>query len=75
MQERFGIDLEANKNEFVFVVDAPNDALMSAYFPHSVGVANVKYSLDLLPAKPAYVTPSGYGNCFAELVDNLLAGK
>ena len=75
MQERFAIDLDRCKNEFVFVGDSPNDASMFAYFKYSVGVANVRHSLDLLPAKPAYVTPSGYGNGFAELVDNLLAGK
>ena len=75
MKERFAIDLETCKNEFVFAGDSPNDAPMFAYFPHSVGVANVTCSSDLLPAKPAFVTPSGYGKGFAELVDHLLAGK
>ena len=75
MQERFGIDLDALKHEFVFVGDSPNDAPMFGYFPHSVGVANVIEFLDLLPARPTYVTPSRCGEGFAELVDVLLAGR
>ena len=75
MQERFGIDLDAHKHEFVFVGDSPNDAPMFGYFPHSVGVANVIEFLDLLPARPTYVTLSRCGEGFAELVDVLLGGK
>jgi HAD superfamily hydrolase (TIGR01484 family) len=75
MKERFGIDLDAHKSEFVFVGDSPNDAPMFAWFPHSVGVANVSEFLDLLPAKPAYVTPSRCGAGFAELIDALISGK
>jgi hypothetical protein len=75
MQERFGIDLDAHKHEFVFVGDSPNDAPMFGYFPHSVGVANVIEFLDLLPAPPTYVTLSRCGEGFAELVDVLIGGK
>ena len=75
MQERFGIDLEANKNEFVFVGDSPNDAPMFEYFPHSVGVANVRKFLDLPPARPVYVTPSRCGMGFSEVVDVLIRCK
>ncbi len=75
MKERFGIDLDAHKSEFVFVGDSPNDAPMFGWFPHSVGVANVSEFLDLLPAKPAYVTLSRCGEGFAELVDALISGK
>jgi len=75
MRERFGIDLEAHKNEFVFAGDSPNDVPMFAWFPHSVGVANVSEFLDLLPAWPVYITPSRCGEGFAELVDALIGGK
>lgn len=75
MKERFGIDLDSHKREFVFVGDSPNDAPMFGWFPYSVGVANVGAFLDLLPAKPAYVTPSRCGEGFAELVDALIGGK
>ena len=42
MRERFRIDLDADKDRFVFVGDSPNDAPMFEYFPHSVGVANIR---------------------------------
>ena len=42
MRECFGIDLDARRDEFIFAGDSPNDAPMFAYFPHSVGVANIK---------------------------------
>ena len=41
MRESFDIDLDADRERFVFVGDSPNDAPMFGYFPHSVGVANV----------------------------------
>ena len=68
MQERFGTDLDAHKNNYVFVGDSPNDEPMFAYFPHSVGVANVRNFLDIIQAKPAYVTEARCGAGFAELV-------
>ena len=72
MQERFCIDLDLHKNEFVFVGDSPNDEPMFAYFPHSVGVANVRNFLDMISTKPAYVTVSNYGAGFAEVADALV---
>ncbi|MEO8104174.1 MAG: HAD-IIB family hydrolase [Betaproteobacteria bacterium] len=75
MKERFGIDLDAHRHEYVFAGDSPNDAPMFAHFPHSVGVANVSDFLDLLPARPAYVTPSRCGQGFTELAEVLIGGK
>ena len=73
MKERFGHDPDEHKREFVFVGDSPNDAPMFAYFPHSVGVANVSEFLDVLPARPTYKTTSRCGEGFAELVDALIS--
>ena len=73
MQERFGLDLDLHKAEFVFVGDSPNDEPMFEYFPYSVGVANVKKFLDLIAAKPAYVTDASSGAGFAEVANALLA--
>jgi HAD superfamily hydrolase (TIGR01484 family) len=72
MQERHGIDLDLHKNEFVFAGDSPNDEPMFAYFPHSVGVANVRKFLDMIEARPTYVTEARCGAGFAELVTALL---
>ena len=75
MQERVGIDLDLHKSEFVFVGDSPNDEPMFGYFPHSVGVANVRNFLDVISMKPAYVTEAGFGAGFAELANALLAAR
>ena len=71
-QERFGVGLDAARNDFVFVGDSPNDAPMFAYFPRSVGVANIARFAGRLEAAPAYVTRNAGGAGFAELVDRLL---
>ena len=72
--EALGLELDAARARFVFVGDSPNDAPMFAYFPASVGVANVLRFESLLAAKPAYVTRGEAGRGFVELVDHLLAG-
>ena len=72
LRERFGLDLDLCKSEFVFVGDSPNDQPMFAYFPHSVGVANVKNFLDMLSTEPAYVTDAACGAGFVELATGLL---
>ena len=74
MQERYDIDLDddAERHRCVFAGDSPNDAPMFAYFPLSVGVANVLDFADRLPHPPRFIThrPSGAG--FAELTQHLL---
>ena len=64
--------LDAERERFVFVGDSPNDAPMFEFFPHSVGVANVRRFADRLLAPPKYVTAREAGAGFAELADFLL---
>jgi hypothetical protein len=71
-REQFGFDLDARRAEFVFVGDSPNDAPMFEFFPHSVGVANVRRFADRLPVLPRYVTTREAGAGFAELAGFLL---
>ncbi len=73
MQECFGIDLDARRDEFVFAGDSPNDAPMFAFFPCAVGVENIRAFHGQLTANPAYVTQAASGAGFCELVDFLLA--
>jgi HAD superfamily hydrolase (TIGR01484 family) len=75
MRECFATDLDAEKNRFVFVGDSPNDAPMFGYFPHAIGVANIRAFAGQLPAAPAYVTRAASGAGFCELVDVLLASR
>ena len=72
LAESFGIDLDASRERFVFAGDSPNDAPMFAFFPNSVGVANVRAFADRIPTLPAYVTACSGGEGFAELADFLL---
>jgi hypothetical protein len=71
-REEFGLDLDARRAEFVFVGDSPNDAPMFEFFPHSVGVANVRCFADCLTTPPKYVTARKAGAGFAELAAFLL---
>ncbi len=75
LRDEFGIDLDAERDRFVFVGDSPNDAPMFDYFPHAVGVANVRNFAGRLASLPAYVTERESGAGFAEIVDFLLDGR
>jgi HAD superfamily hydrolase (TIGR01484 family) len=75
MSECFATDLDAQRSVFVFVGDSPNDAPMFDYFPHAVGVANIKAFTGRLAAEPAYVTNARGGGGFREVADLLLASR
>lgn len=75
MHECFNVDIDARKHEFVFAGDSPNDAPLFAYFPHAVGVANIKRFRNQLSASPVYVTNGESGAGFCELADFLLAAR
>ncbi len=75
MSECFGVDLDAERERYLFVGDSPNDAPMFAYFPNSIGVANVADFGDRITPQPAYVTKQRCGAGFVEVVDSLLSGS
>lgn len=72
IEERWGLDLEANKEHFLFCGDSPNDEPMFRYFPYSVGVKNVLLFLDHMTHLPAYLTSQEGGEGFAEMVKYIL---
>jgi HAD superfamily hydrolase (TIGR01484 family) len=72
LAEVFGVDLDGERERFVFVGDSPNDAPMFAYFPNAVGVANVRACIDRIATPPAYITTAEAGAGFVELADFLL---
>jgi len=72
LAEAFGLDLDRERERFVFAGDSPNDAPMFAFFPHAVGVANVREFADRIATLPAYVTRGEAGAGFAELAAFLL---
>ena len=73
LTEVFAIDIDADRDAFVFAGDSPNDAPMFEFFPNAVGVANVSRFADRISTLPAYVTSADSGAGFAELADFVLA--
>jgi len=71
-REVLGIDLDENRDRFVFFGDSPNDEPMFGYFPLSVGVANVTGFLERMTSRPAYITAGEGGIGFAEGVGIIL---
>jgi len=72
VQERWSLNLDTNKTQFLFVGDSPNDEPMFQYFPHSVGVKNVLNFADRMKHVPAYVAAKEGGKGFAEIAEILL---
>jgi HAD superfamily hydrolase (TIGR01484 family) len=75
LHEVFGLDLDAEREAIAFAGDSPNDAPMFGFFPHAVGMANVRRFLDRIPTPPPYITRQEAGNGFAEFADYLLADR
>lgn len=69
--EILGRELEAERA--AFVGDSPNDEPMFRYFPHSVGVANVRRWVHRMEVHPTYVTEAEGGDGFAEVIETLLS--
>jgi HAD superfamily hydrolase (TIGR01484 family) len=73
MQDVHGVDMDAQREQFMYAGDSPNDAPMFAHFPFSVGVANVKNFFGKMQSLPKYVTQGYSGKGFTELADLLIA--
>ena len=71
-KEEFGKNLEEEKQQVIYTGDSPNDGPMFAYFPNSVGVANVSKFEGKMAPLPAWVTEKEGGYGFAEMVKILL---
>jgi HAD superfamily hydrolase (TIGR01484 family) len=55
-----------------FSGDSPNDVPMFAFFPHAVGVANVRDMAERMSKLPAYITDNRGGEGFAEMIEVIL---
>ena len=73
--DRLGIDLDADRDAYVFVGDSPNDAPMFGFFPNSCGVANVRDFSGRIEAEPAFVASKRGGAGFVEIADMILAHR
>jgi HAD superfamily hydrolase (TIGR01484 family) len=63
----FHLDLNSVRESVLFSGDSPNDEPMFAFFPNSVGVANIRVFMDKLSHRPAWVTRREGGHGFAEM--------
>jgi HAD superfamily hydrolase (TIGR01484 family) len=72
-REVLGSELEADKADYVYCGDSPNDAPMFGFFPNACGVANVKDFIGRMEALPAYIAGQRGGAGFVEIVDAILA--
>jgi len=71
--EVFHCRLDEIRRQVIFIGDSPNDSPMFAYFPNSVGVANISQFAGRMAHAPAWVTKGEGGYGFAEMVEGLLA--
>lgn len=72
LRRQLGMDVDRDRTAALYVGDSPNDASMFAFFPNSVGVANVRRFAGRMAAEPNYVTSAAFGAGFAELAQHLL---
>lgn len=72
MLGQYGVDLDRECMQVVFVGDAPNDAPMFEYFSHSVDVTNVRNFVEKMDAQSTFVSTELCGNRFSELVELLI---
>ena len=72
VQERWGLDLDSEKERFLFCGDSPNDEPMFQYFPYTAGVKNILTFADRMTHLPAYVATQDGGEGFAEIVETIL---
>ena len=69
------LDSERERERWVYVGDSPNDQIMFAHFPLSVGVANLRDFAERLHTWPAYITDGARGTGFAEVARALIEAR
>ena len=71
----FGLELQANNTQVLFIGDSPNDEPLFEFFQYSVGVANIQKQLHRLTHRPKFVTQASGGGGFAEMMRHLLGTR
>ncbi|MCG6910421.1 MAG: HAD-IIB family hydrolase [Deltaproteobacteria bacterium] len=72
-EDVFSLALDRHKDRVIYVGDSPNDCPMFAFFPHSVGVANILDFKGRLDCEPSWITVASGGRGFAEMAEVLLS--
>jgi len=71
-QDRWGLDLDVDKDRFLFCGDSPNDEPMFQYFPYTAGVKNIINFAENMKYLPAFVATQSGGEGFTEIVETIL---
>lgn len=71
--EVFNLSSAQLKNPVLYIGDSPNDCPMFAFFPHSVGVANILEFKGRLEVEPSWITTKSGGYGFSEMTNILLS--
>jgi HAD superfamily hydrolase (TIGR01484 family) len=71
----FGRELDSERERWVYVGDSTNDQAMFAFFPLSVGVANLRDFAEQLHTWPAFITDGERGAGFAEVASRVIAAR
>ena len=72
VSKQWKLDLNADKERFLFCGDSPNDEPMFKYFPHSAGVRNILRFADHMEHLPTFMAGQEGGEGFAEIVETIL---
>lgn len=75
LQREFQISKNDALEKVVFTGDSPNDEPMFAYFPNSIGVANVSHFRTQMKSLPKYIAQNKGGLGFAEIAAQILHVK
>jgi HAD superfamily hydrolase (TIGR01484 family) len=75
MRAAFAMGADAVHARCAFIGDSPNDASLFAAIPISVGVANVRTSLNKIATPPAYVCSAECGAGYVEFAAALIAAR
>jgi HAD superfamily hydrolase (TIGR01484 family) len=71
-QERWDLDLDTEKERFLFCGDSPNDEPMFRYFPHTAGVKNILRFAPHMKHLPSFIASFEGGEGFAEVIETIL---
>ena len=72
MAEVFALDIEAERQAFLYVGDSLNDEPMFGFFENSVGVSTVTRVLGSMSVPPRWITRGPGGTGFNEIAGALL---
>ncbi len=71
----FGRELDEERERWIYVGDSTNDQAMFAFFPLSIGVANLRDFAAQLHTWPAFITDGERGAGFAEVAERVIAAR